>query len=62
MLSFGPCLTYPDQNYPDHKSGLLRIRDYGSRITDPGLCIWGYGSGIMDLGLGSGITDQGLRI
>ena len=38
----------------------LRILDYGSWITDPGLRILDYGSRITDYG--SRITDPGLRI
>ena len=61
---YGQCLSWPKLSWL--QSGLRTKSKLQILITDPGLQIWDYGSGITDLGLrirdyGSGITDQGLR-
>ena len=53
MVNVVPCLSYHDQNYPDYGS---RLRDQ-IQITDPD-----YGSGITDLGLRIQDYGSGLRI
>ena len=50
MVNVGPCLSYHDQNYPDHGSRLRTKSKLRILITDPGLRTWYYG--IQDYGSG----------